>query len=147
MTPGLEDYLAELPHFRHRLDQPQPGHAGVRRVLLIGEAQSYGAQQPSPTVFNHHPRAGIGPLRESILQRYELTACAKLPLGWKLGDTLQAWVDSAKDKNPACVRSLPQNPGRIVVYEVVVARLAGARATCRRLYVRADTKVRLSFLF
>lgn len=128
MTPGLEeDYLAErLPHFR-AIDWINRNRdtLGVRRVLFIGEAQSYGAQfeAVAPTVFNHHPlEQGLDRSVSHILYNgYELDRLRKGygPLGWKLGDTLQAWVDSAKDKNLKPVfEAYPQNPGRIVVYEV-----------------------------
>ncbi|MFB3786241.1 MAG: hypothetical protein ACE15F_07720 [bacterium] len=128
MTPGLEeDYLAErLPHFR-AIDWINCNRdaLGVRQVLFIGEAQSYGAQFEAiaPTVFNHHPlEQGLDRSVSHILYNgYELDRLRKGygPLGWKLGDALQAWIEAAKVKNLKPVfDAYPQNPGRIVVYEV-----------------------------
>jgi len=128
MTPGLEEeYLAErLPHYRAItwLNRNRDTMK-VRRVLFIGEAQSYGADFDviAPVVFNHHPlEQGLDRSVSHILYNgYELDRLRKGygPLGWKLGDTLQTWIDQAKDQSlKPLFDAYPQNPGRIVVYEV-----------------------------
>lgn len=128
-SPSLEvDYLAErLPHYRaiewlNR--QMEEGHR-VGRVLFVGEAQTFGAhfQTIAPTVFNFHPlERGLPPgVTHVIYNGSELDRLQRGygPLGWPLGDFLRNWIEQRRGTslNPV-FDAYPENPGRVVVFEV-----------------------------
>ncbi len=129
VQPMLEDmYLAKrVPHYR-AIDwlnlQKEEGRR-VGRVLFVGEAQSYGArfEAIAPTVFNHHPlEKGLDRTITHILfNQSELNRLRKSygPYGWPLGDFLQQWMDKNQAHLQMVFDAYPDNPGQIVVYQIV----------------------------
>ena len=136
VSPTFDEtyFAAHLPHYRaidylnQRMDQEKHANAlpTVRDVLFIGEAQTYGADfHPiAPTVFNHHPLEQGLPFTVThvLFNRFELDRLERMygPYGWPLAHTMRAWLEANREQKLKLVfDAYPDQPGNIVVYEVI----------------------------